>query len=315
MKTAVVNAMNLTAMAAGACALPWRALREGKPDAGAASARIPLACALVSVSLAFAADNMQAFPPAAEGMTRHVISLPQREDESAYKVELIIGKAVKTDAINRYFFAGELQTETVPGWGFERYVLRALGPMAGTLMAVDPDAPQVERFVSLGGEARLLRYNSRLPVVVYVPTGVEVRHRLWRAEPAAHFAQKLALPGGQTVVVAEGEFEARSTGSYSVRVYSAQAARAQDDTTFFSSGVIRARDGIVEKILLADLGNGEPPSLVVAIRSAGSGGYLSADAFSIGKNDVVLRASVSGLPANADPVAALMSSVQAPKQK
>ena len=49
-------------------------------------------------------------------------------------------------------------------------------------MAVDPDAPQVERFVSLSGET-ILRYNSRLPIVVYVPVGIEVRYRLWRAEP------------------------------------------------------------------------------------------------------------------------------------
>jgi len=55
--------------------------------------------------------------------------------------------------------------------------------------------------------------------------------------------------------------------------------------------------------------------LIVAIRSAGSGGYLSADAFTIGKRTVVLRASVSGLPANADPVAALKSSLQRPEQK
>ena len=61
-------------------------------------------------------------------------------------------------------------------------------------MAVDPDAPQVERFISIGGETRLLRYNSRLPFVVYVPAGVEVRYRLWRAEPTEHFVQKLALP-------------------------------------------------------------------------------------------------------------------------
>ncbi len=54
--------------------------------------------------------------------------------------------------------------------------------MAGTMMAPDPNAPQVDRFISLGGEA-MLRYNSRLPIVVYVPDGVEVRYRLWRAEP------------------------------------------------------------------------------------------------------------------------------------
>ena len=271
--------------------------------------------ALVSTSLVFASDDMKAFPSADEGMTRHVISLPKQQDESAFKVELIIGKTVKTDAINSYFFGGTLETETIPGWGFDRYILRKLGPMAGTLIAVDPDAPQVERFISIGGEARLLRYNSRVPLVVYVPTGVKVRHRLWRAEPTGHFVQKLALATGQTAVVAEGDFEARSIGSYSVRIYSTQDAQPDDDTSFFSSGVVRARDGTIEKVFIAELDNDGPPSLVVVIRAAGSGGYLAADAFTIGKNAIVLRASVSGLTANADPVAALKSTLEGSKQK
>jgi ecotin len=271
--------------------------------------------ALVSISLVFAADDMTAFPAAEKGMTRHVINLPKQQDESAFKVELIVGKTVKTDTTNSYFFGGALETETIPGWGFDRYILRKLGPMAGTRIAVDPNAQEVERFISIGGEARLLRYNSRLPLVVYVPAGVEVRHRLWRAESNGHFVQKLALPTGQTAVIAEGDFEARSIGSYSVRIYATQSSQPDDDTTFFSAGVIRARDGTVEKVFLAELGNDGPPSLVVAIRSAGSGGYLSADAFTIGKDTVVLRASVAGLPANADPVVALKSSLQGPKQK
>lgn len=138
--------------------------------------------AFVVLSEAFAADVLQAFPPAEPGMIRHVIILPAQDDESELKVELIIGKTVIIDATNRYFFGGALETESISGWGFERYILHKLGPMAGTLMAVDPEAPKVERFVSLGGEERLLRYNSRLPLVVYVPIDVEVRYRVWRAE-------------------------------------------------------------------------------------------------------------------------------------
>ncbi|RQW83332.1 MAG: proteinase inhibitor I4 serpin, partial [Methylococcus sp.] len=38
------------------------------------------------------------------------------------------------------------------------------------------------RFVTLGGEPYLIRYNSKLPVVVYVPKGNEVRYRVWRAD-------------------------------------------------------------------------------------------------------------------------------------
>jgi ecotin len=48
-------------------------------------------------------------------------------------------------------------------------------------MAVDPAEAKVRRFVTLGGEPLLIRYNSQLPVVVYVPEGVEVRFRIWAA--------------------------------------------------------------------------------------------------------------------------------------
>jgi ecotin len=141
--------------------------------------------AMLGAAQSFAADPLQAFPPAEAGMVRQVIQLPAQDDEPAVKVELIVGKTVQTDPANRYFFAGKLETETLPGWGYDRHILRQLGPMAGTLMAIDPKAPTVERFITLGGEAQLLRYNSRLPIVVYVPEGVEVRYRLWRAGPVS----------------------------------------------------------------------------------------------------------------------------------
>ncbi|MFM8419847.1 MAG: ecotin [Verrucomicrobiota bacterium] len=128
--------------------------------------------------------NMKAFPAPEKGMTRHVLSLPARKDESAFKVEILVGKTVKTDPANRFFFAGKIEEETIQGWGFPKYTVRSLGPLAGTRMAVDPKAPATDRFVTLGGEPYLLRYNSRLPVVVYVPEGAGVRYRLWKAEGA-----------------------------------------------------------------------------------------------------------------------------------
>lgn len=138
---------------------------------------------LLAMPCAQAADNMQAFPPAEAGMVRYVLEVPAQEDESAFKVELAVGKTVQTDAQNRYFFGGQIVEETIEGWGFPRFVVSALGPMGGTLMAVDPAAPKVARFITLAGEPFLIRYNSRLPVVVYVPEGVEVRYRIWTAGP------------------------------------------------------------------------------------------------------------------------------------
>ncbi len=142
---------------------------------------------IASFSLVSAADDLKPFPPAEEGMTRHVIRLPKQGNESDFKVQLIVGKTVRTDSVNHYFFGGDLKTETIPGWGFVRYILLKLGPMGGTLMAIPPDAPEADHFVSLGGET-IIRYNSLVPLVVYVPAGVEVRYRFWRAETTVRTA-------------------------------------------------------------------------------------------------------------------------------
>ena len=130
-------------------------------------------------------DNMKAFPAAEPGMVRHVLSVPRQTNEQDLKLELQVGQTVQTDAANRYFFGGKIEEETIQGWGYPRYLVKTIGPMAGTLMAVDPKAPKKSRFVTLGGDPYLIRYNSRLPVVVYVPEGTEVRYRIWHAEKTA----------------------------------------------------------------------------------------------------------------------------------
>jgi ecotin len=137
-----------------------------------------------------AVRNLKAFPPAEPGMKRVVIFVPPKKVEEDFRVQLLVGKTVPTDGVNRQFFGGQLQTETIEGWGFDRHILHQLGPMAGTLMAPPPGAKPVERFVTLAGEPQLLRYNSRLPLVVYVPEGVEVRWRAWRANTKTKTAKE-----------------------------------------------------------------------------------------------------------------------------
>jgi len=151
--------------------------------------KIP-ALLFLGMALTAVADDMKAFPAAESGMVRYALQLPERSDESAFKIEIIVGKTVKVDAENKYFFGGKIEAQNIKGWGYTRYVVDKLGPMAGTRMAVDPDAPKADRFVPIGGEPYLIRYNSRLPVVVYVPAGVEVRYRIWSAEPKAEAMKK-----------------------------------------------------------------------------------------------------------------------------
>ena len=93
---------------------------------------------------------MKAFPAADKGMRRHVLELPPRKDETVFKVELLVGRTVKADAVNRFFFRGKIEEETIHGWGFPRYIVREIGPLAGTRMAAEPSSPTVDRFVTLG---------------------------------------------------------------------------------------------------------------------------------------------------------------------
>lgn len=117
------------------------------------------------------------------------------------------------------------------------------------------------------------------------------------------FVAKLQLPTGQTVVVAEGDFESRSIGSFSVRLY--QAAEAADATTFFVAGLVSPRDGGVESVTLADINGDQQPEIIVTARSAGSGGYLTAYAFTFSQDTLVLQATVEGLNPGTDPTIAL----------
>ena len=104
-------------------------------------------------------------------------------------------------------------------------------------------------------------------------------------------------------MVAEGDQEPRSTGSYSIRLYS--GAEPKFPTDDFLHGLIRERDGSVEDVQLDTSANQDKPAIVVIIKSAGSGGYLSADQFQLDNNrQLQLTNTVNGLENNVDPVKA-----------
>ena len=108
-----------------------------------------------------------------------MIDLPAQPNEADHKVELIAGKTMEVDC-NLRRLGGQWQEKTVEGWGYSYYELASVGPAASTLMAC-PDESRQSAFVSVGGEPLLVRYNSKLPVVVYAPGDVEVHYRIWAA--------------------------------------------------------------------------------------------------------------------------------------
>lgn len=128
-----------------------------------------------------------------------------------------------------------------------------------------------------------------------------------KASEPSRFIKKIKLTTGQSVVVAEGDFEARSIGSFSVRVY--DAAPIGDETTFFISGLIHTRDGTIEKVILVDINDDQKQEIIVIARSVGTGGYLSAYAFAFDNKQLRYLSGIDGLLPDADPLKAFRTSI------
>ena len=138
-----------------------------------------LACALPLAACAATPEALKPYPAAAAGYQRHVIDLPAQANEAEHKVELIAGKTLEVDC-NQQRLGGQWQEKTVEGWGYNYYQLSQVGPAMSTLMAC-PDNSRKQAFVPVGGEPLLVRYNSKLPLVIYAPADVQVRYRIWSA--------------------------------------------------------------------------------------------------------------------------------------
>lgn len=92
-------------------------------------------------------------------------------------------------------------------------------------------------------------------------------------------AHEITLVSGHIVNVQTGAKESESVGSYALRLYKPLNENFPYDN--FINGLVMPREGQVFDVKTLDLNNDNLQEIVVLIRSAGSGGYVSADIFSL----------------------------------
>lgn len=126
-----------------------------------------------------AIKNLKPYPETIDSLERHVIFLEEKADENLFEIELIAGKTMEVDC-NRHRLLGSFSEETVQGWGYNYHVFATENQIISTLMGC-PDNTKTEKFVS--ATSTTVRYNSRLPIVVYLPEGIELKYRIWAAGP------------------------------------------------------------------------------------------------------------------------------------
>jgi ecotin len=68
-----------------------------------------------------------------------------------------------------------MKQESVDGWGFNYYLGISNGDDTGTLMSCATDK-KTNKFIHL--QPQLVRYNSKLPIVLLIPNNMTVRYRI-----------------------------------------------------------------------------------------------------------------------------------------
>ena len=125
-------------------------------------------------------EDIKMFPKVEADKEQKVIRLEPKNNEDDFMVEIMIGKKTMTDGCNNYFLMGEIKEQNLDGWGYNYYNFETKGDIASTLIGCI-NAKGSEKIVYAQSEK--VRYNSRLPIVIYAPKGYEVNYRIWSASP------------------------------------------------------------------------------------------------------------------------------------
>ncbi|SFK60278.1 Serine protease inhibitor ecotin [Porphyromonadaceae bacterium KH3CP3RA] len=127
-----------------------------------------------------ATTALEAYPESLEGYDRYVLFLPEiKNSQKERKVEIIPAVTTEVDC-NLHGLMGTFVEKNIEGWGYSYLIFESDGGIRSTRKACPDDTRRTELVT---GATHLMNYNSRLPVVVFIPKkdNFSVQYRVWEA--------------------------------------------------------------------------------------------------------------------------------------
>ena len=134
---------------------------------------------LVSLLADDVEKDIKMYPEPASNVERFIVRLEPKENELDYFVELMPG-VVYEKGCNAIRMHGSIARKSVKGWGYSYYEVSTNGIMTSTMMACPPNTPKKTEFIYVHDpQNSKVRYNSKIPLVVYMPKNFELKYRIY----------------------------------------------------------------------------------------------------------------------------------------
>lgn len=130
-------------------------------------------------------QNLSKFPKPEVGYKKLIIEVPHSAKDAQKRIEFSVGKWMEVDGCNFFTLQGTLENKELQGWGYNYYEFKTEGQVTSTMIGC-PDVAKRRLFVTAAPE--MVRYNGKMPIVIYVPEGYDVQFRIYKAEDETYVA-------------------------------------------------------------------------------------------------------------------------------
>ncbi|MFW1735996.1 ecotin family protein [Acinetobacter sp. ULE_I001] len=125
-------------------------------------------------------NDLNVYPPVKKDQNRNVIVLEPKENEDDYRV-LITASIEGMQDCNTKSRSAKYTEKVVEGMQYPYYEVGKIGDVVTTLMGCSEMPQMGEIPINLSGNT-ILRYNSKLPIVVYASNGIKINSKIFKLE-------------------------------------------------------------------------------------------------------------------------------------